>query len=696
VGTLAINPNFQQQGSRPLPMFFGYALMTGDVMIPFTCEDGSALQYIAVADGDCDGIEMAAYSTSEQLFSTMITPAVVTPAANAVLPVVNVAFHSGTWTPIGIPQTAASNGSDQGVDSFFGQIPSITPPQSFSNISYIRLYAPISAGAPGKLGWVPTTPASLFAVMRGTRCRYFDVDGNVTGYGFTTNPVWHRVEMLLRYKIKRQQPQIAGLTAAERACFNWPSIVALAERNDFVLPNGSPRFMGNYVFASQATLASMLETSCRCDRSYIDDQDGQIAFYGHDVALPSFALTGTHIQPGTWKCEKKDLTNAPNVFIPTFRDLNIQALVPVRQAYITNQSGLSDGTQHTNSGPWQAWFDTGGQNPFPGSAIFRYGDGSNPALNHDYLTVNLAPPATDTAPDILAWCPSDLSAQGVATSIGGYIGTQTSRFGQRAPNTVQHSRHQSATAAVRPGIATLANVKPVKYDLGNMTYDQANRLMQYEMNRTLGLNVTGWVAPQTGSVTVNADAVDALGNLFDRLRPQEQLGTFTIDDTVSPENVAAGNTTFVITKMTLYPPSSRYKLGAIEVEFESALPSAGYPDASYTPDSSLLTIASAALPQLGKSNILPYQAWTIQATPQWAGSTVTIPDLTVQVLGEPGYRTYPNAVFSNVPTSGPFKLWIADETYGVTTPEFNVGSPTGIIAFNSIPVYVGGQSQLLG
>jgi hypothetical protein len=83
--------------------------------------------------------------------------------------------------------------------------------------------------------------------------------------------------------------------------------------------------------------------------------------------------------------------------------------------------------------------------------VFYYGDGSNPLLNHDYVTAG-PPSVPDTAPGILTWAPGDLSVT-PQTGTGGYIGTQTSRFGQRSPNTVQHSRHQAATAAVAPGIA---------------------------------------------------------------------------------------------------------------------------------------------------------------------------------------------------------------------------------------------------
>jgi hypothetical protein len=59
---------------------------------------------------------------------------------------------------------------------------------------------------------------------------------------FHLHPVWQIVEVILRYKIKPQQPPIAGLSDAEKACFNWPSIVAFAARNDASAGYSTPAF----------------------------------------------------------------------------------------------------------------------------------------------------------------------------------------------------------------------------------------------------------------------------------------------------------------------------------------------------------------------------------------------------------------------------------------------------------------------
>jgi hypothetical protein len=342
----------------------------------------------------------------------------------------------------------------------------------------------------------------------------------VTGYGFTTNPTWHMVELILRLKIKRQQPQIAGLTAAERACFNWPAIVAHAQRNDAINPaTGLPMFMFNGVFAAQATLANMLETILRCCRSYIDDQDGKIGFFGHDPANSLFTLTANHCFPGSLQVAKKDLTKLPNVFVPKYRDLGIAALIEVANVTINN-TGNSEGTSSIAVGQWEAYFNTNGVNPFTASNVMFYGDGSDPALTGDYIvTTNIDP--TVTLPEI--WCGTICTTDEFGT--GGYIGTQDSRFQQRAPTTVQHRTHQLASGYVAPGISPVPNIVPVEYDMANMTYDQANRIMQYECNNSLGTDGPRWIAPMTGSVKVRLEAIDPVTmNAFCRMRPGEQGG----------------------------------------------------------------------------------------------------------------------------------------------------------------------------
>ncbi len=654
------NPAYAVQGGKPLPVAFGYVNGSGVAPITYTDESNNTYSLNILFDGECDGYEQMAITPLDQMWTIGgFMPATV----EGVTKTNQIHFYNGRWTPIGLPIAETGYGGLQGFDEFFQVVPSVTPAQSFSNMCYCVVQNPnIQTGL--RRGSGPPDPVQVYGVFRGARCRTFDSNGNVTGYGFTTNPTWHMVELLLRFKIKRQQPQIAGLTAAEIACFNWPSIFAHAQRNDAALPGGAGQsFTFNGVFAAQATLASMLETILRSCRSYIDTQDGKIGFYGHDASSSSFTLTANHCFPGTFQVAKKNLTKMPNVFVPKFRDLGIAALLEVQSVNVNN-AGATAGTETILASIWAAYFNTGGINPFATHQVFFYGDGSNRALSGDYpIAVNPDPKIAN--PQI--WATVFGAQARNASSTGGYIGTQNSRFQQRAPVNVQHRTHQLASGSVAPGIGAVPNVVPVEYDMANMTYDQANRIMQYECNISLGNDEPGWLAPLTGSVKVRLDAVDPLTlNAFIRMRPGEQLGHFTVDDTLSPE--FAGDY-FIDPQnggIKIIPPSAQEPSGALEVNFRSYNPNA-YPDTSYPVDDSLRTIASAKLPLLGSTQNMAQVigvGWALEAYLEGTTNSdgtlqIAIPQLTMQMLGVAGYTVY-DAVWTEVPSGTVVTLYVVD------------------------------------
>ena len=69
------------------------------------------------------------------------------------------------------------------------------------------------------------------------------------------------------------------------------------------------------------------------------------------------------------------------------------------------------------------------------------------------------------------------------------------------------------------------------YDLGNNTFDQANRLMQWMRTRDLGPDATPYVPPIVDTISVYAEAVDSSGNCVGEVEPGDVI---TLDPTADP------------------------------------------------------------------------------------------------------------------------------------------------------------------
>src|SRR5258708_20619525 len=73
----------------------------------------------------------------------------------------------------------------------------------------------------------------------------------------------------------------------------------------------------------------MMETMCRVDRSFQPVDNGKIVLQGDDPRASVFLASAKHVVPGTLNLDKKDVSTAPNVFIPAYRDLDIPAVCKV-------------------------------------------------------------------------------------------------------------------------------------------------------------------------------------------------------------------------------------------------------------------------------------------------------------------------------------------------------------------------------
>lgn len=723
---MALNPAFASPSTRKLPLAFGYVKVQGDPLLQTVGLDGSQYTLYLLGEGEWDGIEMAnsyavggtpngsLQASGAHLWSPpvrngdVLNP--INPAAAQTSMASYLRFHAGTYTPIGteipvvdpatglIPHNSSQDpGPSQGYDPWFAQFPSVTPPQSFSGIAYAIWRAPGPAEAyQDWLNWPPPQGPQSYgswfnsiyqpptvsgtAVWRSTKCRMFDAYGNVTGYGFTLNPAWHKVEAILRYKIRPQQPPVGGLTDAEKACFNWESIAELAARNDYILPNGNPRFVGNYIFAADATLANMMETMCRIDRSYQLIDNGKICLIGDDDRASVFIASAKHLVPGTLKLDKKDVSKAPNLFVPQYRDLDIPAVCEV-------QSGVSYGG-FTLSGRYNLGFRAltcSTPSPFAAGSYMRYGGCSDPSWDGTYAVVIVDGdpyPVGTNFPNNTYALMSTPAGTPIENVTGGYLGADDARFAERAPTGVQHRSAQRMVAQQAIGLSVQPRINRVNYDCGNSTFDQTNRLMKFERDSQLGTDTgAGWTAPIAGTLSLYYESVDANGaQLPLKLAPRQVI---TLDSWLFPENPGD----YQVMEMSIRPAKAG-QLAQVDLTLMQFNHDA-YTDVSDPPDNQYTVVPNSSL-KLSGFTPSTFGGYVLNATlglTDVGGTlTISIPDLLIQILGQTAPTSLPTFQVTGVPPNTPITLYVNYPLGLGGAPTFNWVAGNAIYGTYVIPV----------
>lgn len=672
---MALNPAFATHPSRKLPLAFGYVLGSGDAVFNTTAPNGSQYLTNILGEGEWDSVAMQAKFKGEHMNDGFVgqlggiqTYTVFDDPKYFVL-------HTGQWTTKGLGNAATSAGvAGQNLDQWFPQYPTVTPPQALSGMAYSAYKLPGTTNFQGATWGVYGTLVGV-GIWRTTRCRIFDDLGNVVSYGFTCNPAWHIVEAILRYKIKPQQPPIAGLNAAERACFNWPSIVAFAARNDFILPNGNPRFFFSGIFAADTTLANILETILRCSRAYMRVTNGQIYLIGDDQRGPVFTLSANHLVPGTLKLSKKDVSQLPNQFVARYRSIDMPAVCEVTSA--TYGTDIGDTLTIVSPTP----------SPFLANDLVTYGGAADASYDGTYMVDEPDSGYPNYTKGYVAnetYITRGISKSSGSTT-GGFLGTNDARFAEYAPATVNHRSHQKLIAQQAPGLSPQPKIRPVFYDMANSTFDQTNRIMKFERDSSLGPDTgASWTAPISGTLTCYFDAVDAAGN---RLADVERHDVITLDDWISPE--FAGQ--YVVKNKTVRPPSNG-TLATVDLEIVTYYADA-YTDVSDPPGDYYQTVPGTGF-QLTGFTPVPNPAWTLIATPVGVlGSggtwTITIPNLVMQLGGVAGTTAYPGFSVAGVPNGSPCVLFVND-------PAGNgVGATFGFVAGTSLPSPAAGQYVVL-
>ncbi len=674
---MSLNPLYEQQAGRTLPLAFGYVFGSGEKVQSTTTPGGQYYSIYLLGEGEWDGPQMV---TGVAAQGGHLRDVNIKLYGENGLPFpldVTMHFHSGAYAVKGSAGMGnVSSGGNQGYDVYLANFPGVAPPQCYSGIAYYVDYGP----GQQKYGtWKAPSPVGIW---RSTKCRIFDDYGNVTAYAFTTNPTWHAVEAILRYKIKCQQPPLAGLTDAEKACFNWAAIAEHAARNSYLLANGAPRFSGSYVFAAEQTLTDILETIMRVSRSFIRTYGSQIAFIGDDARTSVFQLSANHLVPDTLEIDKKDLSKAANIYVPRFRDLNIPAIVPVVSAACavwdstTNFAPVIGGVRVTDI----VIFTTDGTHPFALGDYVAYDGCSDPAMDVDYFVVS-ATDGSGNASNTVFCC------QGVSgatlSGTGGFLGTQDSRFAQRAPINVQNRAHQRAVGQAAPGLSVLPRVTPVNYDMGNSTFDQTNRVMKYEALRDLGADGAVLKAPFKAKLSGRLESVDANFAALIGVQPGDVL---TLDDWVTPE--FAGDYEVTEPVVITCPAAgsgagaSGASSGKIELNLQSYNPDA-YPDTSDSPGQSYQTLVGRGLDM---SDHLPATTpgWTMQATPLYEGSgVVNIYDCSIWWAGNPAPTAYPAFSVSDVLSNTMYALFVEDAGHAGSGASYGAVQSA---EFSAIPV----------
>jgi hypothetical protein len=435
-------------------------------------------------------------------------------------------FHSGCDSVIGSGLTPQSSGPDQGCDVLWAQFPPAIQPLCFTRVAYYGIMRKQAVANQTNnhrndpTQWTDIAPVGLW---RARRCRLFDDEGNQTGYAFTTNPIWHFVDLLLVRKIMPNYGLSVtlgpdALSTAVKNRFDWGAIYTAAQYCDEFLSNGRRRFMGSYSFVQQTSLQACQEQILLNCRAFATEYAGKI---GVQIDMPRssvFTFSREHILPGSWNADDQPLHKSGNHYIAHFRDL----LVP--------ECSLIESITCTVSGNPQVTT----KKPHPFLAEDRIAIGGTGTVYDSEWQVNTVP-AVENVGTVNEVDPTTFtmvskgSNYPASVGTGGGCGLLYSRFKERAP-IFEHRANQMARGVVGLGIARRREKVKQALDFATTTWDQASRIVRYERDRLLGIDQTPYVSPPSVKFRTSMFARDIYGNLVCAVRPGDHV---TLDDTTN-------------------------------------------------------------------------------------------------------------------------------------------------------------------
>lgn len=435
-------------------------------------------------------------------------------------------FHSGCDSVIGSGLTPQSKGPDQQCDTLWSVFPPAVQPLCFSRIAYYALMRkqPIlwqtndNQNDPSQ--WTDINPIGLW---RALRCRLFDADGNVTGYAFTRNPVWHWVDVTLRRELFPDYNLTINvgpdpLPAAVSARFNWSKIYASAQYCNQILASGQPRFTGDYAFTQQTSLQAIKTKILRACRAFEQESQGQLAIIVDQPRPSVFTFSRNHILPGSWSASDQQLTTQGNRLLSSFRDVLVPACNAI--ASISNP-GQGDPTVTTTA-----------NHPF--NVGDRIAIGGTGTVYDGNWEVSSVPPIIDPGtPEEVDPTTFTIARKGwnypPAVGAGGACGLLYSRFKERTPE-FWHKQNMLARGAYALNLTRQRNKVKDTLDFDTSTYDQVSRVSRYERDRSLGFDQAPYMTPARVKFKTSLFAKDVNGNLACGIETGDHI---TLDSTLN-------------------------------------------------------------------------------------------------------------------------------------------------------------------
>jgi hypothetical protein len=416
-------------------------------------------------------------------------------------------FHPGIDGTLGAGLAPTSIGGDQGVDSFFSDLPGLQP-VTFSRICYLAYKIPPDPGS-------PTAQTIVEGDYRGLKVRQFDNAGTQTARAYSTNTSWCIMDLIIRMWVLRESLVAAALAAAEKARFDFVSWKDNADRNDGLLADGvTKRFSCGIPLPNQVTMTQAIEQMLMVSQSFLIEDGGILYLRSDKPRAYSFLLTSDHVEKFSPPVNKQYMKSAANRLIGSFNDVNVPKMIGIFQCQ------RSGGTLFITTGPGSGAAD----HPFFVGDSIRIQKYAPDATVNDYLKVATVP-TSSTLTCVQA------GANTAVLGAGGEIGMDESRFTVRSAQ-VDHEAHQQAVGQRGVGLAIMHRARPQTYQFGNCSLDQVKRVLTFIKNRALGIDTLPYQGPWEVVVQAFYESVDAANNI---LCAQQCGDVIRIDRTISEE-----------------------------------------------------------------------------------------------------------------------------------------------------------------